>query len=56
MDNESLYDLLDEVLERASKEQIKMFLTKVVNKFPDKIRKYFHLLMNSLVMKSKTLV
>lgn len=43
MDNESLYDLLDEVLEGASKEQIKMFLIKVINKFPDQNKEIFSL-------------
>lgn len=46
MNNESLYELLDELLERASKEQIKKFLIEVINKFPDNQNNEIFLLVN----------
>lgn len=48
MDNDSLYDLLDELLEKASKEQIKMFLINVINKFPDNKNKEIFSLVNEI--------
>lgn len=48
MDNKCLYGLLDDLLENASKEQIKKFLTKIIIKFPDNQNKEIFSLINEI--------